>query len=77
MLVRQAHPDNYSRLKDEEAATQMGTNFFGPYRLNRATFSSFRTHKTGTIVNITRIAGIDGHPACGLYAASRFALEGV
>ena len=55
----------------------METNFFGPHRLIRAALPGFRARKAGTIVNITSIAGIDGLPSCGLYAASKFALEGI
>lgn len=62
--------------RDDEAVTQMETNFFGPHRLIRAALPGFRIRKTGTIVNITSVAGIDGLPSCGLYAASKFALEG-
>ncbi|KAK3169341.1 hypothetical protein OEA41_008724 [Lepraria neglecta] len=64
-------------LGDEEARTQMETNFFGPHRLIRAALPGFRARKSGTIVNITSVAGIDGLPSCGLYAASKFALEGL
>lgn len=63
--------------RDEEAKTQMETNFFGPHRLIRAALPGFRARKNGAIVNITSVAGIDGLPSCGLYAASKFALEGM
>ncbi|EME81645.1 uncharacterized protein MYCFIDRAFT_78895 [Pseudocercospora fijiensis CIRAD86] len=62
---------------DEEARSQMEVNLYGPLRLIRAALPSFRARKSGTIVNITSIAGIDGLPSCSLYAASKFGLEGL
>lgn len=50
--------------------------FYGPLRLIQASLPAFRKRKTGSIVNITSIAGLDGLPSCGLYAASKFAVEG-
>ena len=69
--------DNKPRYRDEEARNQMETNFYGPHRLIRAALPGFRARKSGTIVNITSVAGIDGLPAAGLYAGSKFALEGI
>ena len=59
-----------------EARAQLEVNFYGPLRLIRAALPGFRKRMTGAIVNITSVAGIDGLPSCGLYAASKFALEG-
>ena len=62
--------------RDEEAKAQMEVNFYGPLRLIRAALPGFRKRRTGSIVNITSVAGFDGLPSCGMYAASKFAVEG-
>ncbi|KAG4220142.1 hypothetical protein PC116_g31379 [Phytophthora cactorum] len=36
-----------------------------------------RARRSGTIVNISSIAGQDGLPTCSVYAGSKFALEGL
>lgn len=61
---------------DDEAKAQMEVSYHGPLRLIQAALPGFRERKSGTIVNITSIAGVNGLPGVGLYAASKFALEG-
>lgn len=36
-----------------------------------------RSRRSGTIINFSSVAGQDGLPTCGLYAASKFCLEGL
>ena len=53
----------------------METNFIGPLRLIQAALPYLRAQKSGTIINVSSVAGFDGLPTCGLYAGSKFALE--
>jgi NADP-dependent 3-hydroxy acid dehydrogenase YdfG len=54
----------------------MDTNFFGPVKIIQAVLPSMRERKSGSIVNMSSVAGI--HPFAGgsLYSASKHALEG-
>ena len=63
-------------LSDTECRQQFDTNFFAPLNIARAVLPLMRAQKCGTIVNISSVAGLDGLPSTGLYAASKFALEG-
>ena len=65
-------------LVDDELWTrQLDTNVLGPVRVIRAVLPAWRERSTGTIVNVSSIAGVVGSPFGGAYAASKHALEGL
>src|SRR6056297_87199 len=65
-------------LVDDELWTrQLDTNVLGPMRVARAVLPAWRQRGSGTIVNVSSIAGVVGSPFGGAYAASKHALEGL
>jgi NAD(P)-dependent dehydrogenase (short-subunit alcohol dehydrogenase family) len=65
-------------LVDDELWTrQLDTNVLGPMRVIRAVLPAWRERGSGTIVNVSSIAGHVGSPYGGAYAASKHALEGL
>lgn len=51
------------------------TNLFGAVDVMKAVLPQMRNQKSGTIINVTSIAGYMGLPFRGLYSASKGALE--
>jgi NAD(P)-dependent dehydrogenase (short-subunit alcohol dehydrogenase family) len=62
---------------DEEVARLFAVDVFAPFRIIRAALPHLRARRSGHFVNITSIAGRAPGPASGLYAAAKFALEGL
>ena len=62
---------------DEDVRRQFDTNVFGVLRTIRAALPAMRARRSGTIVNVSSIAGIVARPYGGLYAASKHALEAI
>lgn len=62
---------------EEEARAQMETNFFGALWVSQAVMPHLRGQGSGHIVQISSIGGLAGFPLSGMYAASKFALEGM
>ncbi|SDM43927.1 NADP-dependent 3-hydroxy acid dehydrogenase YdfG [Catalinimonas alkaloidigena] len=62
---------------EEETFRQFDVNVFGALRLIRAVLPHMRQQRSGHILNITSIAGLQGYPGVGIYNGSKFALEGI
>lgn len=78
-LVNNAGYGQHGPLEDitpELVDSQFDVNVVGPHRLNRAVLPHMREREEGTIVNVSSVAGRIATPGMGVYAASKFALEG-
>ncbi len=62
---------------DEEIRQQFEVNVFGAINMIKAVLPTLRKQRSGHILNITSIAGLQGYPGVGAYNASKFALEGI
>lgn len=61
---------------DEQIRKQIETNLMGVIRVTRAFIPYFREKKEGTFINITSSFGLLGFPACSVYSATKFAVDG-
>ena len=59
----------------DEMRTVFNTNFFGAIDVMKAVLPQMRKQNSGTIINVTSIAGYMGLPFRGLYSATKGALE--
>ena len=55
----------------------MDVNFFGTLRLIKAVLPSMKARQTGHIINCSSEIGVVGIPFYDIYAASKFAVEGL
>lgn len=60
-----------------ELRDQFETNFFGVVRTIQAVLPTMRSQKSGTIVNVSSVAGRIGFPVTPGYISTKFALEGL
>jgi NAD(P)-dependent dehydrogenase (short-subunit alcohol dehydrogenase family) len=61
----------------EMVEDQFEVNVFGPHRLAREVLPHMRERQTGTIVNVSSVAGRLATPGMGIYNGSKFAVEGI
>ncbi|WP_293312908.1 SDR family NAD(P)-dependent oxidoreductase [Pedobacter sp. UBA5917] len=62
---------------EKEAREQMETNFFGLLWLSQAVLPVMREQGYGHIIQLSSVLGLISRPVLGLYAASKFAVEGL
>jgi NAD(P)-dependent dehydrogenase (short-subunit alcohol dehydrogenase family) len=63
-------------MDEEKARVQFDTNYWGAMRCIKAVLPSMRGRKSGVIVNVSSIGGLQALATSGVYGASKFALEG-
>jgi NAD(P)-dependent dehydrogenase (short-subunit alcohol dehydrogenase family) len=61
----------------DEARRMIETNLFGAVRMIQAVMPQMRERGSGTIVNVTSLAGRVAAPLNGFYSASKWALEAI
>jgi NAD(P)-dependent dehydrogenase (short-subunit alcohol dehydrogenase family) len=80
VLVNNAAVSASATVEDTPLDVALGmfdTNVVGPLRLIKAFLPQMRERGTGTIVNVSSVAGKAAFPMNGVHAASKHALEGL
>jgi NAD(P)-dependent dehydrogenase (short-subunit alcohol dehydrogenase family) len=77
-LVNNAGYGQFGPIEDvptDRVHEQFDVNVYGPHRLTRAVLPHMREQESGTIVNVSSVAGRLSFPGGGVYCGSKFALE--
>lgn len=80
VLVNNAGFGVYGSLEEvpmQSVREEFETNVFGVLNVLKAALPSMRAQRSGTILNVSSIAGWMSFPGSGIYGASKFALEGL
>jgi NAD(P)-dependent dehydrogenase (short-subunit alcohol dehydrogenase family) len=63
-------------ISEAEARAQMETNLFGALWVTQAVLPIMRAQRSGHIIQVSSIGGVNAFPTVGLYHASKWGLEG-
>jgi NAD(P)-dependent dehydrogenase (short-subunit alcohol dehydrogenase family) len=63
-------------VSEAEARAQIETNLFGALWVTQAALPFMRAQKSGHIIQVSSIGGVNAFPTVGLYHASKWGLEG-
>lgn len=61
----------------EEVRALFDTNVFGLLNVTRAVLPVMRRQRSGRVLNISSVGGFTARPGSGVYAATKFAVEGI
>ena len=64
-------------VSEEEIRKNFETNVFGLFEVTRAVLPIMRSQKSGFLINLSSVAGMVAKPGAGVYAATKFAIEGM
>lgn len=80
VLINNAGYAQFGAIEENSIAdlqTQFDTNLFGVMRLTNAVLPTMRRQSSGRIINVSSVVGHVAPAYSGLYASSKFALEGL
>ena len=63
-------------ISESEARAQLETNLFGALWVTQAALPLMRAQRSGHIIQVSSIGGVNAFPTVGLYHASKWGLEG-
>ncbi|SHN45165.1 oxidoreductase [Chitinophaga sp. CF418] len=62
---------------DKEVRESFETNVFGLLNVTRGVLPHMRSQRSGHIINLSSVVGLTSPPGWGIYAATKFAVEGI
>ncbi len=66
----------FEQANEAQIKNQFDVNVFGMMRVTQTVLPYMRTKRSGTIINISSVAGLVGLPFASIYESSKFAVEG-